>query len=377
MANETHLSVINQGIELWNQWRIENPDIVPDFSHAKLKFARLIRANLRNVNFSGANLEGANFIGADLRNSNFVGTNLENAFLRTAQLQQADLRKADLRGVDFEGAKLCKADLSEADLRMADCRGVNFSHANFRSADLEGADLRGTALHSANFHEANLTAAQVIGANFSQAILTGACVEDWNISSSTRLSTVICQYVYLRSKRVTQVGKPIYDDRAPLTADFKPGEFAALHEKVLDTVDLIFTDGLDWHIFFQTIQDLRCQFEQAITIQAIEKKARGAFIVRLEVSSEFDKSLIEQQTKELYASRVATLEHYYSLELKHREEEASIYRQQSENLMRIIELFSTKQSVNPGIKYDLRGAQFSGSFAETVKGNQIGGINIQ
>ena len=31
-------------------------------------------------------------------------------------------------------------------------------------------------------------------------------------------------------------------------------------------------------------------------------------------------------------------------------------------------------SVQPGSRYDLRGAQFAGGFAETVKGDQVGGV---
>ena len=32
MANEEHLKILKQGVDAWNQWRKENPKIMPDFT---------------------------------------------------------------------------------------------------------------------------------------------------------------------------------------------------------------------------------------------------------------------------------------------------------------------------------------------------------
>ena len=45
MANEEHLKILEQGIEQWNKWRLENA-IRPDLSGANLKRADLSDANL-------------------------------------------------------------------------------------------------------------------------------------------------------------------------------------------------------------------------------------------------------------------------------------------------------------------------------------------
>jgi len=29
MANEEHLEILDQGVEVWNKWRKENPDVKP------------------------------------------------------------------------------------------------------------------------------------------------------------------------------------------------------------------------------------------------------------------------------------------------------------------------------------------------------------
>ena len=56
MANPEHLKILKQGVELWNQWRKENPKIQPD---------------LTETDFTGENLSGINFSGTDLRASKF------------------------------------------------------------------------------------------------------------------------------------------------------------------------------------------------------------------------------------------------------------------------------------------------------------------
>ena len=36
MANQEHLDLLKQGVEIWNQWRQENATIRPDLSEAPL-----------------------------------------------------------------------------------------------------------------------------------------------------------------------------------------------------------------------------------------------------------------------------------------------------------------------------------------------------
>ena len=60
MANPEHLKILEQGVEGWNKWRKENPDVRPDLIEANLEGANLSGAHLRVANLEGANLSGAN-----------------------------------------------------------------------------------------------------------------------------------------------------------------------------------------------------------------------------------------------------------------------------------------------------------------------------
>ena len=41
MANEEHLEILKQGVDVWNRWREENREVRPDLSAADLREANL------------------------------------------------------------------------------------------------------------------------------------------------------------------------------------------------------------------------------------------------------------------------------------------------------------------------------------------------
>ncbi|MBI5522009.1 MAG: toll/interleukin-1 receptor domain-containing protein [Desulfarculus sp.] len=116
MANPEHLAVLQQGVEAWDRWRAEHPDIMPDLG----------KAELSGANLGEANLNGANLAGADLR----------YADLSWATLHSADLGGADLRRVDLGWANLFRANLV----------GANLVGASLNSTPLDGTDLSGASI---------------------------------------------------------------------------------------------------------------------------------------------------------------------------------------------------------------------------------------
>jgi hypothetical protein len=110
MADPEHLAILKQGVQAWNRWRQENPQVRPN-----LRKARLSGQDLRSVNFSDANLRRADLRGADLSQS----------YLRRADLRRANLSGGTLREADFTSAILIETDLQGAVLDGCYVYGVS------------------------------------------------------------------------------------------------------------------------------------------------------------------------------------------------------------------------------------------------------------
>jgi len=146
MADEEHLRILKQGVEVWNQWRERNTDVQPDLSEARL---------------TGANLTRGNFVRADLSDADLSETSLIEAKLIDANLGGAYLIAANLSAANLSGADLTAANLMRADLTMANLTGADLTAAGLIGTDLRGADLRGANLNGADIVEADLRGATV------------------------------------------------------------------------------------------------------------------------------------------------------------------------------------------------------------------------
>jgi uncharacterized protein YjbI with pentapeptide repeats len=146
MANEEHLAILQQGVDVWNAWRAANPQARPDLIEANLRHANLgqadmHQADLYRVNLSWADMHQAGLSGADLRQADLTGTNLSEANLAEANLSEANLAEANLTMADLMRASLIGAHLGQARLRMADLSGTDLSGAILSMANLSGAYL--------------------------------------------------------------------------------------------------------------------------------------------------------------------------------------------------------------------------------------------
>jgi hypothetical protein len=55
MADQSHLDILRQGVEVWNSWKGGSAiDVVPDLSEVKLSEAELDGVDLCRSNLSGA-----------------------------------------------------------------------------------------------------------------------------------------------------------------------------------------------------------------------------------------------------------------------------------------------------------------------------------
>jgi uncharacterized protein YjbI with pentapeptide repeats len=153
MANKKHLKILQQGLQQWNVWRIENETIKPNLKGIDLKEADLKGADFHETDLSGADLRGAGLHAADLFGANLSGADLSDAFLLSANLNSANLSKATMFG----------ANLTHANLVGSNLRGARMYDADLESADLTGADLTGADMSCADLVESDFTSATITG----------------------------------------------------------------------------------------------------------------------------------------------------------------------------------------------------------------------
>lgn len=145
--------VITMGVELWNRFRDENPELSPSLQ--------------------SANLEGFQLQGFNLQRANLTHANLRNADLRGAELQEAGLQEADLSGAKFRDANLQNANLTDA--------------KGFRYGQLGGANLTGAKLPEAVGKFEALANVDELSQSAKKLFVTmlGACVYSWLTIATT------------------------------------------------------------------------------------------------------------------------------------------------------------------------------------------------
>jgi len=173
MGNPEHLAVLKLGSSVWNQWRQEHPEVVPDLHGAHFKEGRFSRANFSGADLTLAYFGHADLTGADLNNANLSEASLRRANFSKANLREAKLVRADLTGSDFFGATLTNANLSAAYLER-----TNLTKANCDDAILANSDLRFAVAAETSFRCADLTGCQVYGISVWNAVLDGAHQRD-------------------------------------------------------------------------------------------------------------------------------------------------------------------------------------------------------
>ena len=290
------------------------------FNYANLEDAKFAHAILKGAHFQSITLERTCFhLSKQLHLSRAYSTILSNRIALDLLVSLKSIKDKSYVGLSLKGAYLENADLADIDLTEAD-----ISHATLADADLQ---------------RATLTKTQALGTNFTATNLTAACVEAWNIDNTTQLDGAICDHIYLLENQ---------QERRPHTGDFAPGEFTKLFEEVLNTVDLIFRDGIDWRAFLQTLKDVQVQHEDAaLEIQSIENKGDGVIVVRLNADPAADKEQIHFAFTQGYTKALAEAEQKYKAELQaakinHQEEIIALYRERNADVKEIASLMAQK-----------------------------------
>ena len=90
MANEEHLKLIKQGVDIWNAWREKNPEVCPDLSQADLRGTKLQKIDLGNSNLKQCKLQFSNFLDQLLIEDAqpFIAMCFYKVYILTVQTQQ-------------------------------------------------------------------------------------------------------------------------------------------------------------------------------------------------------------------------------------------------------------------------------------------------
>jgi hypothetical protein len=195
MADQSHLDILQQGVEAWNSWRERNPAIEPDLSSAHLGWGR---TDLSEANLSGANLSEAN-------------------------LPKANLPKANLREANLSGATLTGVNLSGADLSGADLSGANLTRSALVQTNLTGTTLTGCSIYGISAWSLKLEEAKQHNLN----------VSDYDEPVIMVDNLEVAQFVYLllNNERIRQVIDTITSKVVLIL-----GRFTADRKAILDAI---------------------------------------------------------------------------------------------------------------------------------------------
>jgi len=278
--------------------------------------------NATGTDFTGANLNGAKFTRAILKNCDFTNSNLF----------QTDWTHASFKRCKFSGnlnnkkvRELCISRIGiNQDFSFIDLSGLNLVEINLRGANLTSTDLKVTNLSNADLQNANLSNVQAIKTNFTNANLTGACIENWAITSETIFSDVVCSYIFLD---ITQ------KERKPASGNFEEGDFAKLVNQSKNTLDFLFRNGIDPQAFDFALQQLKSKYpEDEISLRSVEDIGDGHRYIRLNIDPNAP-----------IADRYLQLINIY--EVKHQELESS-RKEARELLQKINKLENKLEKVN-------------------------------
>jgi len=259
---------------------------------------------IRTISVIFGAIGGTSFCGADLTHANF-----SKAILKSANFNHTGQKKTTLNQVCWEGAKrLGRARLGNTYLANPKIQqlvvtlngqdqnydGLNLEGVNLQGANLQDASFVGATLNYANLQDANLSRAilkqtQLDGTDLTEVTLTGAYIEDWGITGTTKLNGVQCDYIFMRvptKENPVPLRKP--DNQREMFAE---GEFADFIQPYVDTLDLYHSQDVDPRAISIAFKKLSQNHPDAdLEIVAMEKRGQNSLNLKVRTAPTADKS---------------------------------------------------------------------------------------
>jgi hypothetical protein len=223
MANEEQLSILKQGVKVWNKWREENPGSDVDLSEA----------NLRDADLNGADLSGADLRRADLSFSDLSEADLTGALLSLAHLQVAYLFRANLKAAELIGTNLQGATLTETNFNKALVGSIVLGDSDLSDAlGLDDVNHWGPS----DISRATLTSSK---GKISKNFLRGCGLSDWEVENvklynpdlnNEEISKILYEVYDLRASQALQIS-PLFISYSQANGDFVDKLETQLNEK--------------------------------------------------------------------------------------------------------------------------------------------------
>jgi uncharacterized protein YjbI with pentapeptide repeats len=251
-----------------------------------------------------AAIGGTSFYGADLTDADFTSATLKSTDLRKANLTRTRWHQAKMLDLVRPGATYLQFPQVRQLLITGQGQAENFDRHNLRGVNLQGAILAdasfiGADLSEANLQDANLSRAKLVQTQLDEtdltgAMLTGATIEDWGITSHTRLHGVRCEYAFMRVPTKEDPNPRRKPDNWAET--FKDGDFADFIKPIVDTLDLYHNQGVDPRAIAISFKQLAENHPDAeLEIVAMEKRGKDKFLFRAATAPDADHSQLNAE----------------------------------------------------------------------------------
>jgi uncharacterized protein YjbI with pentapeptide repeats len=202
MANSEHIKILNQGVNVWNRWRVENPEIIPNLNGFYLNTCESFNRRGRNNISHLKDLNGIDFSYTQLKRSNFKCVDLSNASFIGADILESEFSHCKFFNSLFSlNCKRCR--FLDCDIVDCDFEGTNFSHSNFQGTNFTGSDLSWTNCFMVNFSGVTLVNVKFYWANCSMSLFSNAEFNDCQIHGTNFTSCILSD---IRMSNVDSVG---------------------------------------------------------------------------------------------------------------------------------------------------------------------------
>jgi uncharacterized protein YjbI with pentapeptide repeats len=270
-----------------------------DEDHYGFREFAIAFAAIGGTSFRNADLTDADFTSATLKSTDFRRANLTRT--RWHQAKKLDRVRPGTTYLQFPKyySYSLQGQGQAQNFDRQPLRGVNLQGANLADASFIGADLSEANLQDADLSRAKLVQTQLDETDLTGATLTGAYIEDWGITSHTKLDGVRCEYVFMRVPTKEDPNPRRKPDNWKET--FKDGDFADFIKPIVDTLDLYHNQDVDPRAIAISFKQLAEKHPEAgLEIVAMEKRGGDKFLLKAATAPDANHSELNAEYFETY-----------------------------------------------------------------------------